>query len=241
MDDSGDGIPPRDVPRLARGERRPEVEAELEDWYALDSEHRASLLRAAVDGTQTFSFETYVHISRHAFAAGDRRLMNLAFEALAKAATPLLLYQAKGKRRLHEDRKEQAQQILLEVFEAIRAGKADFLESNFNAFTFRRSVSHYRRRKKRFEDANQRIEPTDEFDPLDDIPARLPSQEAKALLYSALDKLPDKQRAVFIQYHLFKMTQAEIAQHHGVTVRSVYNWLKAAEAAIGLSGGDDDH
>ena len=96
MDDSGDGTPPRDVPRLARGERRPEVEAELESWYALDSEHRASLLRAAVDGTRMFKFETYVHICRQAFAAGDRKLVNLAFEALAKAATPLLLYQAKG-------------------------------------------------------------------------------------------------------------------------------------------------
>ena len=241
MADSGDDTPPHDVPRLAHGERRPEVEAELQNWYELDSEQRASLLRAAVDGTQTFSFEMYVHISRHAFAAGDRKLMNLAFEALAKAATPLLLYQAKGKRRSREDRDDQVQQILLEIFEAMRAGKADFLESNFKAFTLRRSISHYRKRKARFEGANLRIEPTDEFDPIDDIPARLPSQEARALLHSALDKLPDKQRAVFIQYHLVKMTQAEIAQHHGATVRSVYNWLKAAEAAIGLSGGDDDH
>ena len=241
MDDSGDDTPPHDVPRLARGERRPEVEAELENWYELDSEQRASSLRAAVDGTQTFSFETFVHISRQAFAAGDRKLMNLAFEALSKAATPLLLYQAKGKGMSREDRDDQVQQILLEIFEAIRVGKADFLEIKFKAFTRRRSISHYRQRKARFEGVNQRIEPTVEFDPIDDVPARLPSPEARALLHWALDKLSEKHRAVFIQYHLFKMTQAEIAQHHGATVRSVYNWLKAADAAIGLSGGEDDH
>ena len=240
MDGSSDDTPPRDVPRLARGKRRPEVEAELENWYTQDSEQRASSLRAAVDGRQTYSFETFIHISRQAFATGDRKLTNLAFEALTKEATPLLLYQAKGKGMSREDREEQVQQILLEIFDAIQAGKADFLESNFKAFTRRRSISHYRHRKARFEGANQRIEPTDKFDPIDNVPARLPSQEARALLHRALDKLSEKYRAVFIQFHLFRMTQEEIAQHHGVTVRSVYSWLKAAEAAIGLSGGEDD-
>ena len=198
-------------------------------------------LRAAVDGTQTFNFETLVHISRRAFATGNRKLLNLAFEALAKTATPLLLYQARGKRMSPEEREEQVQQILLEIFETIQADKADFLESKFKAFTYRKSISHYRKRRARIEGAYQRIEPTEEFDPIDNVPARLPSQEARALLQTVLDKLPKKQRAVFIQYHLFKMTQAEIAQHHGATVRSVYNWLKAAETAIGLSGDEDDH
>ena len=241
MDDLSDNASPLGVPRLARGERRPEVEAELEHWYALDSKQHVRLLRAAVDGSQTFCFETYIHICRQAFAADDRRLLNLAFEALSKTATPLLLYQAKGKGMSREDREEQVQEILLEIFNAIRVGKADFLESNFKAFTLRKSISHYRRRRARFEGANQRIEPTDEFDPIDNLPARLPSQELRALLNLALEKLSEKHQAVFIQYHLYKMTQVEIAQHHGVTVRTVYTRLKAAEAAIGLSGGEDDH
>lgn len=241
MDDLSVDDAPDGVPRLACGKRRPEVEAELANLYDLDSEQRASSMRATVDGTQTFNCETLVHISRRAFAAGDRKLLNLAFEALAKTATPLLIYQARGKWMSPQDREEQVQQILLEIFEAIRADKADFLESRFKAFTYRRSISHFRKRRARFEGANQRIEPTNEFNPIDNVPARLPSEEARALLYSALDKLPEKQQAVFIQYHLFKMTQAEIAQHHGATVRSVYNWLKVTETAIGLSGGEDDH
>ena len=74
MDDLSDDAP-HDVPRLARGQRRPEVEAELEHWYALDCEQRVRSLRAAVDGSQTFNFETYIHISRQAYAAGDRKLL----------------------------------------------------------------------------------------------------------------------------------------------------------------------
>jgi len=240
MDDLSDDAFPNDVPRLARGARRPEVEAELKNWYSLDGEERTSSLRSAVDGRQTFSFETYIHISRQAYAVGDRKLMNLAFEALSKAATPMLLYQAKGKIS-RDEREEQVQQILLEIFEAIVDGKAEFLESNFSAFTRRKSISHYRRRKARFEGVNQRIEPTDDFDPIDNVPARIPSQEARALLNRSLDNLSENQRAVFIQFHLIRMTQEEIAQHHGVTVRSIYSWLKAAETVIGLPGGEDDH
>ena len=60
------------------------------------------------------------------------------------------------------------------------------------------------------------------------------------MLSQALDKLPVKQRAAFIQYHRFEMLQEEIAAHHGVDVRTVRSWLKKAGAALGLTGGKDD-
>lgn len=60
------------------------------------------------------------------------------------------------------------------------------------------------------------------------------------MLSQALDRLPAKQRAVFIQYHQFSMLQEEIAAHHGVDVRTVRSWLKKAGAALGLTGGKDD-
>ena len=63
---------------------------------------------------------------------------------------------------------------------------------------------------------------------------------ARALLHSGLDKLPPKHRAVFIQYHLFEMTQDEIAFLHDVTVRTVYSWRKKAESALGMYGDDHD-
>ena len=226
------------APPLANGERRPEVEEELRRWYAMNETEQLHSLRAFVKGPCEFSLEALVHISRQASTVGDCKTLNLAFEALNKEATPLLLYQAR--RLTRDERFEQVQEVLLQLFKAIRADKADFAESNFAAFALRRAISLYRKWKVRFEGVNQRVEPTNEFDPLDDLPVRMPSAEVLALLAHSLDKLPPKHLEVFIQYYRLGMTQQEIAEHHRVTVRSVHNWLKSAKGAMGLSGGKDD-
>ena len=226
------------VPAVTGGERHPEVEDELRRWYALSETERFQLLRESMERRRVFSIEALVHICRQMFASGDRKALNFAFEALSKEATPLLLSQAWGLAR--DERHEQVQEILLHLFEKIQINKADFAEINFAAFSRRKAISLYRKKKTRFEGANQRIERTDEFDPLDNLPARLPTPEVQALLAHSLNKLSPKHQEVFIQYHELRMTQKEISEHHGVTVRSVYNWLKSANAAIGLSGGNDD-
>lgn len=251
LDDPGEHAPPAPSPAggieqsrdesirpLATGNRRPEVEAELGRWRVLDDAQRRLALRQVIEGGRAASAEALIHLCRRAFEAGDRQMLNLAFEALGKRATPLLLSQAWG--LSNDERGEQVQEILLETFEAIRKDKTDFAESNFAAFTKRKAISLYRSRQARFEGANKRIEQTEAVDPLDNIPARIPSAEARALLASSLDKLSPKHRAVFIQYHHFEITQEEIAAHHRVTVRTVYSWLKTAEAAVGLSGDEND-
>ncbi|MBI1869136.1 MAG: sigma-70 family RNA polymerase sigma factor [Methylocystis sp.] len=223
---------------LAKGSRRPDVEAELVSWLAVEGAQQRLALRQVIEGGRAASAEALIHLCRRAHEAGDRQTLNLAFEALGKRATPLLLSQAWGLST--DERREQVQDILLETFEAIRKDKADFAESNFAAFAKRKAISLYRSRRARFEGANKRIEPTEEVDPLDNVPARIPSAEVRALLAISLDKLSPKHRAIFIQYHQFEMTQEEIAAHHRVTVRTVYSWLKAAEAAVGLSGDEND-
>ncbi len=220
---------------LASGERRAEVEEDLKRWYAMNEAEQIHSLRASVEGPCEFSFEALVHISRQAFTVGDRKTLNLAFEALSKKATPLLLYQARMLPR--DERSDQAQKVLLQLIKAIHADKADFAESYFAAFTLRSAISLYRKRKVRLEVVNQRSEPTNEFDPIDNLPVRMSSPEVLALLARSLDKLPVKHREVFIQYYILGMTQQEIAKHHRVTVRSVHNWLKSAKASSGLSGG----
>jgi RNA polymerase sigma factor (sigma-70 family) len=135
-----------------------------------------------------------------------------------------------------DERREQVQQILLETFTAIQSGKADFAASHFAAFAKRRSISLYRKRSGRFESVNQRDEPSEEVDPLDDVPARIPSAETRALLSHALRKLTPNHRAAFLQYHHFEMTQEEIAAHHRVDARTIRNWLKKAGDAVGLTG-----
>jgi DNA-directed RNA polymerase specialized sigma24 family protein len=170
-----------------------------------------------------------------AYKEGNRQMLNRAFKELSRRATRLLLSQAWG---LPQDEREaQAQQILLELFEAIKKDKAGFAQSHFAAFAKRKAISLYRKRCARFEGANNRIEPSkDNTDPLVHIPTRIPGVEVRALLECAEDRLPDKLREVFIQYHHFEMTLEEVANQHGVTVRTIYNWLKKAEAAIGYAG-----
>jgi RNA polymerase sigma factor (sigma-70 family) len=231
---------PRDigVPALTHGSRLPEVEDELQAWVRLDRQQQRAALDEVIRGGRRASPEALVHLCRRAYEVGDRQALNLAFEAFAKRVTPLLLSQARGLAR--DERQDQAQQILLETFQAIQDNKADFAECRFAAFAGRKAVSLYRRRRARFEGVNKRLESTDERDPLDDVPSRIPSVEARALLACALNQLPPEHRAAFIQYHCYEMTQDEIATHHGVSVRTVYSWLKKAEIAVGYSGDNHD-
>jgi RNA polymerase sigma factor (sigma-70 family) len=161
--------------------------------------------------------------------------LNLAFEALGKVATPLLLSQAWG--QAADEREKQAQEVLLHLFKAIQDGAAGYAEVNFASFAKRKAISLYRTRASRFEGSNTRIEPTDEVDPLDDVAPRMSSQEAQAALSRALDKLSPKIRAVFIQYHLMGLTYEEIAQQHDVDESTVRSWVKRANAIVGFAGG----
>ena len=226
------------VRSLAKGRRRAEVETEISEWITLGDADRKAALRQIIAKRRAASPEALVYVSRRADEAGDRGMLNLAFEAFSKVVTPLLLSQARGLPA--PERHDQAQQVLLEAFAAVRQGRADFLEVNFAAFAKRRAISLYRERRARFEGANRRVEPTDAADPLDETPDRVPSAEMRALLAVALDKLPAKHRAAFIQYHRLGMSQEEIAAHHGVDVRTARSWLKKAGVALGLTGEKDD-
>lgn len=221
-------------PALWSDARRQQLSDEFAQWNDLERPKRLAALREAVAGRRAASLEVLTQLCRQAVEAGDRQKLNLAFEALSKKAAPLLFSQAWGLTK--EDRRDQVQEVLLKIFAAIQNGRAGYAESNFAGFAKRRAIELYRARQGRWEGANERIEPTEMVDPMDKVPARLPSQEARALLARSLDTLSPKHRAAFIQYHHFGMTQEEIAHHHEVEVRTVYNWLKKADTALGLSG-----
>ena len=164
--------------------------------------------------------------------------MSLSFEAVAKSATGLLLSQAFG--QTDEDRKDQVQEILLQLFAAIRAGKSRQAETFFAQFAKRRAIDQFRRRDARIEAKLERQEPTEISDPVDELPQQEPTLEARVLMLMAVERLPPKTRTAFIQKYSFGMTNEEIAEQNGVDVRTVYNWLKAARDALGLEGGDDE-
>lgn len=235
MADSGEAEPP--VGQTSTDEVGPHMAAVMADrakWQVLDPATLADDLRAVISSAKTAMPETLVWLCQRAHDAGDRKMLNLAFEALCKRATPSLSSLSWGASK--ENRKDAVQDILTAVFAAVRKGKSDFAQTQFAAFANRASISLYRKHRARFEGANTRVEPTDDRDPVDELPARAPSQEAKAALSRALDRLSPKQRSAFVQYHLLGLTQEEIAQHHGVDVRTIRTWLKTAAGVLGLQG-----
>jgi RNA polymerase sigma factor (sigma-70 family) len=232
-----DGLVDLDTPMLS-GYQRSEIIEEIERCGTLETSSLRTELSEVINRHRQALPEVLVRLCRNAYKSGDRTTLNLAFEALAKTTVRLLLSQAWG--LAIDERHQQAQEILLKIFDDIRNDKADFAETYFAAYARRRAIDLYRSRKATLEGSNIREEPADELDPIDDLPSRLPRHDYQALLSHALDKLPSNYRAVFIQYHQLEMTQEEIAIHYQVTVRTVFNWLKKAESAIGLSGDENE-
>jgi RNA polymerase sigma factor (sigma-70 family) len=195
------------------------------------------VLREVIAGSRQISTEALVRICAGTHRVGNRQLVNLSFEAVTKTATPLLLSQAFG--QAEDERREQVQEILLQLFAAIRAGKSQLPERFFAKFAKRRSIDLFRRRDARFEAKSEKSEPVAEADPVDELADRTPSLEDRVLLSVAIDKLPPKLRTAFIQKHQFGMTQEEIAEQNDVDVRTVYTWLVEAATALGLKGDDE--
>lgn len=238
MADSGEADPPDG--QISSGQDDPHVAAVQADrsaWQALDPATLAADLRAVISGAKTAMPETLVWLSQRAHDASDRKMLNLAFEALCKRAAPSLSSLSWGSNK--EDRKDTVQEILTSVLAAVRRGKSEFAQNWFAAFASRASISLYRKHRARLEGSNTRVEPTPDRDPVDELPARAPSQEAKAALSRALDRLSPKQRSAFVQYHVLGLNQEEIARHHGVDVRTIRTWLKTAAGVLGLQGEEE--
>ncbi|MGD9633542.1 MULTISPECIES: RNA polymerase sigma factor [unclassified Afipia] len=213
------------------------VAGETAELNGLDPAALNKVLREVIAGSRQISTEALVRICAGASRAGNRLLVNLSFEAVTKTATPLLLSQAFG--QAEDERREQVQEILLQLFAAIRAGKSQLPERFFAKFAKRRSIDLFRRRDARFEAKSERSEPVAEADPVDELPDLTPSLEDRVLLSVAVDKLPPKLRTAFIQKHQFGMTKEEIAEQNGVDVRTVYSWLAEAATLLGLKGEEE--
>jgi DNA-directed RNA polymerase specialized sigma24 family protein len=231
------------VPELAKGKRRHVVQSELAVWYALLESERQTALGEAVNGATDWSLEALLHVSRQAYYTNSRKLFNLAFEAFSRRATPLLVSQAWG--TAAQERQEQVQDILLHTFKAIRTGKADYAEINFASFAKRKSISLHRARVSRFEGSFDRVDPIEDADPIDHLTVDTSGPEertllARAFLARSIPKLEPKLRKVFIQKYVLGLTFEEIAVQHKVDESSIRNWLKQANAIVGLSGGEDD-
>lgn len=227
-------------PRLAA------ISNDLHHWTSLGADGRESLLKDVEGLKCKISNEALVTICRAAFNEKDQRTLNLAARALSKAAMPLL----KSATRMSslEDRIDDIQNILTDLFQAIANGKSEFAEKYFAAFARKKAISAYRKRKGMFEGKNQQARPYDDPEESGDEThadeanegslelSASPSIDKIALLSKAFDALSPEWRAAFIQYHQFGLTQREIAEQHGKSERTVRNWLKCANKALGISG-----
>jgi RNA polymerase sigma factor (sigma-70 family) len=235
------------VPPLAKYKRRPELTEELRRWYALEGTARLDELRRAAGGERRWSIETLMHAVRQAWTAGDRRAYVQTFNAFATRATPLLMQQAR-KHNAGED-EDHAQEVLLRTAKDVQAGKAEYAEANFADYAMRKAIDGHRRVDTRLESKLKRAAPqkakgeddSDGLDPLDAVPNRLPSPEARALLKLSVGKLEGDLRDVFIQYHVHGLTYEEIAEQHEVDESTIRNWVKRAGRLVGHQGGNDDH
>jgi|SRR5579859_2858515 len=222
------------LPPLATGRRRPEVEEELVKWHQMSETDQDTALRAETEGHRLWSHEALVHICRQAYKAGDNKRLNLAFEALTRAATPLLLFQVRYFPQ--PERGDQVQEIMLRLFKAITVEKADFAEFSFAAFGKRRAVELFRSYKARFEAVHDRIEPDQDGDPVDELPGTAHDAEMLALYSIAREKLPANLRTVFLQYYKLGLNMDEIAAQHGITASAVGKRLKKATDMLSHSG-----
>jgi DNA-directed RNA polymerase specialized sigma24 family protein len=228
------------IPALPpRYTRPPEVEVDLVTWYGHDKKAQRSLLQAMGNGKSGLCPEALVHICVQAFARNQERLVNLAFHALTVSATRRVLYPAKGVR--DADKVDHAQAFFTHLFALITKGKAQFAEVCFAALCKRFAISQLRKRKARFEGKLQQefVGEEDEgeaVDPLDAPPASGLSPEMQVLANLTLEALPEPIRSVFIQHHQFDFTQEELAARHGVSARTIRNWLSKAATILGMKG-----
>lgn len=136
-----------------------------------------------------------------------------------------------------EDAEDITQEVFTEVFHSVQQFKGD---SKLSTWIYRITVTKcldFQRKKSRKKRAGilQRIFGNEENGPSIDIPhfyhpgVQLENKERAAILYLAIDKLPERQRAAFILNKTEELSYAEIADVMQVSVGSVESLLVRAK------------
>lgn len=135
-----------------------------------------------------------------------------------------------------EDAEDLAQEVFVQVYQSVHSFKG---ESKFSTWLYRiattKSLDHERKkkRKKRFgfvksifgEDAQVEINPPDFNHP----GVVLDKKERAAILFKAVDKLPDNQRVAFILSKVEGRSYQEISEIMGTTISAIESLLHRAK------------
>ncbi|MEO6820592.1 MAG: RNA polymerase sigma factor [Ginsengibacter sp.] len=151
-----------------------------------------------------------------------------AFKVIVEQYEDTVYNTSLGMLQNEEDAEDIAQEVFMQVFESIHSFKE---ESKFSTWLYRititKSLDYLRKkkRKKRFswiqglygENDEEMAEAPDFMHP----GIKLENKEEAAVLFKAIEKLPEKQKAAFILNKLESLSYAEIAEIMGTSIVAV--------------------
>lgn len=151
-----------------------------------------------------------------------------AFKIIVEQYKDMVFNTATGLLQNEEDAEDIAQEVFIQVYESIN----DFKEvSKFSTWIYRITYTkcldfiRKKKRKKRFawiqglygENDDEVIDAPDFFHP----GVKMENKEDAAILFKAIEKLPEKQKAAFVLNKVENLSYAEIAQIMGTTTLAV--------------------
>ncbi|KGQ17903.1 Sigma70 r4 2 domain containing protein [Lysobacter dokdonensis DS-58] len=250
--------PPDSEAAAVPSARRPEVQAAIDALTTLERPQLIDRLRAAAR-QKDLPPEVLLHFAREA-SARDQEVFFLAFEGLTRCATSMIASQMRMLYRISEADLDDHLSVVFENL--VRRIQRDdpTLEYGvrfFHSFILRRSIDAMKskdhpwtrrygkavsalrkergKRIKRY-DGDGGCAPTEVdariLSQAEDPAERAAGQEELAQVEQRLAGLPDDACEAFLQARVLGRTQAEIAEHFGVSDRTVRNWLDRVTKAL---------
>lgn len=151
-----------------------------------------------------------------------------AFKTIVEQWKDMVYNTALGILQNEEDAEDIAQEVFIQVFESIKDFKE---ESKFSTWIYRITVTksldyiRKKKRKKRFAwvqglygaNGDEMIDAPDFMHP----GIKMENKEDAAILFKAIEKLPEKQKAAFVLNKVENLSYAEIAQIMGTSTLAV--------------------
>lgn len=231
--------------------RPPKVTSQIDTFDALSRDARLARLKQAARHTDLRP-ETLLYCVCAAHGVEDKELYWAAFEALIKAATPMI---AGRMRRLYGmsdvDLSDHQQLVFLGILKSVERHdpNLEYGIRRFASFLVFRSIDAMRSRQHPWSrNLEPALEHIDEYydgeeaasEPVGDLPDVELEPEARALgreelesLQLRLADLPTKAVEAFMLWRVLKRTQPQIARQLGVSDRTVREWVGKVAKALG--------